>query len=227
MERRIQKLIPAVFLTACIYAQTPSVVEHIRLALWAEADAYPELAEAQDTSSGVYDYPVKRIRTIAPFLINGMVNGWNFTYTPSDKLRGVDEYFSFSDILPLGTAADSITYADPWIEDGKVRCWAEFTRTPQMIRTYSLWASINHPIINGTGYGNIQDGFDGITEAAEDALKDAVRSYFRTKIKDKPKEISGKVLVRREPMLGISSGRYTVQLDFFLETDRIIPYTQY
>jgi hypothetical protein len=230
MEKCLKKLTVCLLCLAAsgiCPAQTPSVVEHIRITLWAEADAYPGLTEAQDTSAGVYDYPVKRLKMLAPFLINGMVNGWNFTYTPSDKLRGVEEYFDFSDIQPLGESAESISYTDPWMQDGKISCWVEFTRTPQMLRTYDLWASINHPVISGTGYGKIKDGFDGITSAAKESLKEAVRSYFRGTIKNKPKEIDGKVLIRNQPVIGIDAGRYMVQLDFFLETDRIIPYTQY
>ena len=65
------------------------------------------------------------------------------------------------------------------------------------------------------------------TDAVRNAIKDAVRAYFRTKIKNKPKEIRGRVLLRREPLIGIDAGRYKVQLDFFLETDKIVPYTQF
>jgi hypothetical protein len=230
MERRFKTLTACFVLAAAAQlcrAQTPSVIEHIRILLWSETDAYPGLADAQDVSAGVYDYPEKRLKMLAPFLINGMVHGWNFTYTPSDTLRAVEEYFDFSDILPFGSAENDITYTQPWIEDGKISSWVEFTRTQQMLRDYDLWASINHPVISGKGYGKIADGFDGITNGAKEALKEAVRSYYRTKIKNKPKEITGKVLIRNQPLIGIDAGRYMVQLDFFLETDRIIPYTQY
>ena len=209
------------------FSQTPDIVEHIRIPLWAELDAYPGLAEAQDTSAGVFDYSTARLKTLAPFIIGGMVYGWNFSYTPSDKLRGVEEYMDFSPVRELGEAEQSIAYTKPWVEEGKVYCWVEFTRTEAMIRNYYLWASITNDTVHGIGYGKISDGFDGITNAVRDAIKNAVRAYFRTKIKNKPKEIRGKVLLRREPLIGIDAGRYKVQLDFFLETDKILPYTQF
>src|SRR5574344_2102359 len=215
------------FEASAVFPQTPSVVEHIRIPLWAELDAYPGLAEAQNTSAGVFDYPVSRIRQLAPFLISGMVHGWEFSYTPSDRMRNVEEYFEFSDIQPLGEEENNISYSDPWVEDGKVNCWTEFTRTRQMIRDYSLWSSITNPKIAGIGYGKIEDGFDGIREAVQEAVKNAIRSYYRTRIRNKPKEIRGKVLVRSEPLIGIDQGRYKVQLDFFMESGRILPYTQY
>ncbi len=209
------------------FSQTPDIVAHIRIPLWVELDAYPGLAEAQDISAGIFDYSTARLKTLGPFIIGGMVHGWNFSYTPSDKLRGVEEYMEFSPVRELGEAEQNITYAKPRIEEGKVYCWAEFTRTESMIGNYYLWASITNDTVHGIGYGKISDGFDGIRNAVREAIKDAVRAYFRTKIKNKPKEIRGKVLLRREPLIGIDAGRYKVQLDFFLETDKILPYTQF
>ena len=59
------------------------------------------------------------------------------------------------------------------------------------------------------------------------ALKEAVRQYWRTLEKNKPKEISGTVLLIRDPRIYVKNGQYIVDLDFFLETDRIIKYTQF
>ncbi|MBQ1710736.1 MAG: hypothetical protein II032_06435, partial [Treponema sp.] len=70
------------------WSQTPSLVRNIRIPLSAELDAYPELADAQDLEAEQYDYPIKSIREIAPFIITGMVYGWKFEYTPLDKGRG-------------------------------------------------------------------------------------------------------------------------------------------
>lgn len=227
MERRLPTLIVVLFFASTLSAQTPSIIEHIRFPLWAELDAYPGLTNVQKQTTGIFDYPVERIKQTAPFLIAGMVYGWDFTYTPSDKMRSVAEYFSFSLCQEQGKELEQISYSDPWIENNTLNCWVEFTRTPQMIQSYYLWASINHPSIHGKGFGKIENGFDGITDATKEALKDAVRTYFRSHIKNKPKEITGKVLIRGQPEIGIDSGRYIVQLDFFLETVRIIPYTLY
>ena len=96
-----------------------------------------------------------------------------------------------------------------------------------VLLTWNLWASIQNPVIHGYGYGNVSDGFDGIVDAAKDALKNAVREHYRAKIKNKPKEITGSVLIRKEPLIGIDEGRYTIKLDFFLEYDTIINYNVY
>lgn len=202
-------------------------MEKIRMPLWAELDAYPGLKEAQDVSSDQFEYPLNRIKQVAQFLTDGMTYGWEFTYVPYDKTRKVDEFFEFTEINSIAETGEKITYSDPWIEDNRFNCWVEFDRTPQMIREFRQWQSINFEKIQSHGYGKISDGFDGIKNAAEDCLKNAVRAHYRTIIKNKPKEIRGRVIIRRLPKIGISQGRYVIDLDFFLETTRIIKYSYF
>ena len=90
-----------------------------------------------------------------------------------------------------------------------------------------MWASIQNPVISGIGYAPVENGFDAIEEAARESLKNAIRNYYRKVIKNKPKEINGKVLIRSFPTMGIDAGRYVINLDFFLECGRIIEYTIY
>lgn len=198
----------------------------IRIPIWAELDAYPGLEEAQDTTQGQFDYPIKRLKETSKFLLNGMIYGWTFEYTPSDKLRNVSEYFNVKEINSI-VPIEEITYKKPWIENNKLYCWIEYTRTPQMIWNLKTWESITTKKIQGRGKGKISNGFDGIIEASNDALKNAIREYYRSYIKNKPKEIDGKVIIRKTPEFGINSGHYIVELDFFLETDRILEYTQF
>lgn len=233
MERHLQTLKSAfITLLFLLYAfsapaQIPSFEKKIRIPVWAELDAYPELAEAADTDSELYDYPIKSIRRVAPFLISGMIYGWKFVYVPSDKARGVEEYLEVTEILDINDTAEKITYTSPWIQNNRLNCWCEFNRSEAQIQNYRMWNSIQHPVIQGRGSGSLSRGFDGIREAAEDALKNAVREHFRSRIKNKPKEIRGSVLIKDSPTVGISSGRYVMNLDFFLEYGRILEYTQY
>lgn len=207
--------------SATVSAQVPSFSEKIRIPLWAELDAYPGLEEAKGLED--YEYPVQEIKKIAPFLISGMVYGWEFVYVPYDKSRGIEEYFEVKEINPAG----KITYSSPWIDDTYLRCWCEYTRTTAEVQNYKAWASITHPVIRGRGYGSVRDGFEGIKDAAADSLKSAVREYYRGITKNKPREIKGSVLIKNEPILGIDSGRYAINLDFFLECDTIKKYGIY
>lgn len=210
-----------------VYAQSPSVIKKIRIPLWAELDAYPGLSEAQDLSLEQYDYPIKSIKEVGPFLISGMVYGWEFRYTPSDKMRNVEEILEITEIVDFSKTQNLITYAKPWIQNNRLNCWCEYTRTESQIQTYYFWSSIQNPVIHGRGTGSIYDGFDGLKNASKDALKNAIRNYYRNTIKNKPKEITGKVLIKDIPTVGIVSGQYVINLDFFLECGKITEYKVY
>ena len=256
-----------------LFAQTPSIIEHIRFAVWADTDAYPGTeAAASDAQAGEYDYPIARIKEMVPFLLEGLVYGWNFTYTPSDKTRGVEEYMEITPVRsdsgpsrasgtteslsgttgakngvpdansgvpdansgvpealegPQNHSAFDVKYSSIWIENNRFNCWIDYTRTKHEVQTYYLWSSIQNPTIQGRGYGDLSLGFEGIKLAAQDALKNAVRNYYRNTIKNKPKEITGRVLMRKTPLLGIDNGQYVINLDFFLECGTISEYTQF
>lgn len=209
-----------------VTAQTPDQSSVIRIHIWSELDAYPELKEAQDTSAGIFDYPISRIKEVSPFLINGMVYGWNFIYVPSDKLRNVQEYFEITPIAEI-SSNNEIEYQKPWIQDNLVHVFARYEKTPEEIWSHRTWTSISVKKTQGAGVCSVSKGFDGITEAAKNAVKDGIRNYYRPIIKNKPKEISGKIIISKEPIIGIKEGKYLIQLDFLLESDRIIKYTQF
>ena len=230
----------SLFTAYCIHflaAQTPSVIENVRIPLWADLDAYPEVsAEIQkkidrdtDANSLIaqYKYPIERMKETAPFIINGMVYGWSFVYTPKDNIRKVEEYLEVEEISSSDLVKRNINYSSPWIENNRFNCWCEYTRTDAQIQNYNLWSSIQNPIISGRGYGAVSKGFEGLREAAQDALRAAIRSYYRNLIKNKPKQITGSVLVRNIPTIGVDSGRYVINLDFFLESGKITQYNVY
>ena len=216
-----------------VFAQKVYQDQQIRFALWAARDAYPgyfdkEKKQTPVESDDMYAVAVERIKEVTPFLLEGMIYGWRFDYTPYDKARRVEEYFEFNPVQTLTDAdKEQITYVKPWAQDDRLWCWVEFRRSPQMMHIFNSWQVITNPHIKGIGYARLVDGFAGIQEACGEALKNAVREYERKLIKNKPKEIMGRVMITEPPLIGIDAGRYVVTLDFFLETDRIIKYVTF
>jgi hypothetical protein len=181
-------------------------------------------------SSNVFQEPVSKLKETAPFLVQGMVYGFAFSYTPSDSLRNVPEAFSFEPVRELGDdEKQRISYTQPQIdrENNRLQCWVDFERTPSMIFQKKQWESVKNLRVSGRGFGRLEDGFAGITDASRDALKNAVREYGKSVAKNKPKEITGTAIITNTPKIGIISGKYAVTLDFFLQIDIIVPYTQY
>ena len=252
MEKSLRKIIIALLLVLPAFYITAqdisgSIREEIRIRLWSEIDKYPggkfedgdlEIKIEGDSEStaknnekedplAVYRYGINRIRELAPYLMSGMLYGWTFDYTPGDKKRGVSEFFDYELIKKFDKNENSITMHYPIVKDEQLVTWAWCRRTPYQIDLYDNWVSVTNPKIHGSGSASVELGFDGIKEACGRAIKDAVRNYYQQTIKNKPKEISGRVILSKEPRVYIRNGQYTVDLDFFMETDRITLYTFY
>ncbi|MCQ2585385.1 MAG: hypothetical protein MJ185_07335 [Treponema sp.] len=217
------------FLTALIFSLNFALCQaaDIRFYMWAQLDAFPGSEAARDAEAGQFEYPIKMMKETAPFLVNGMVYGWDFVYTPSDKARGVEEYFEIIPIQSEEKVIDGIEYENSWVseDDNRFNCFVRFKRNQNQIQSFNLWSSIQNPTVRGTGKGALEKGFEGIKDAATDAVKDAVRTHYQNEIKNKPKEITGRVIIRKDPVIGISSGNYVINLDFFLESGRIKSYS--
>lgn len=175
----------------------------------------------------IFSYAINRTKELSPFLLSGMIYGFNFEYTPSDKRRNVSEYWDFTLIKEISKNTNEFEYKNPMAEDNKLICWVYCTRTQEQIAEYKHWMSVVYPKVKGIGKASVENGFEGIKEACSQAAKLAVREYWRTMIKNKPKEISGKLLLVENPRIYIKNGEYVVDLDFFMETDKIISYTYY
>ena len=248
MDRSLQKKIIFV-LSLCFsllnpvksFAQEPSQLDQIRIQIWADMDAFPghfeeevlspeeekEALNLEEDELEIFRFSINRAKQIAPYLLSGMLGGWGFEYTPSDKARKVEEYFELTVLKPFDTAVNRISYKSPQVDGPKLKVWAFCDRTATQKIVYQRWISITHPKIKGIGEASVEKGFEGIQEACENAVKNGVREYWRIYEKNKPKEISGSILIVDNPRIYIRQGKYVVDLDFFMETDRIIRYSLY
>ncbi len=231
MERRVPLILLVFFLLpTLIYSQTPlpqteGAENLLRVEIWSLLEAEP--GREIDASSVFYDHAVQELKNLAPFILEGMLFGWNFSYTPSDKMRNVEEYFEFTPKITLSKSDARLSFTNPRLENERFYVWLEYQRTPEMLAQRKAWDSIVYPKISGTGQGKVSEGTDGIITAFEQSLKNAVRSYAQGIEKNKPKEIRGSVLLIKTPRLYIDSGAYTADLDFFLQVGKIIPYALY
>jgi len=184
-------------------------------------------AEGVERDISIFRFAIDRAKEIGPFLVNGMINGWAFDYVPYDKTRRVAEFFEFEELGKLDTRVNPIFYREPLPKENKLLVWVECERTEVQRLAFERWRSIRHPKVSGHGQAPVEDGFEGIKKACSEAVKNAVREYWRTQTKNKPKEIFGKVLLIQNPRIYIFEGQYVVDLDFFLETDKIVMYSNY
>src|SRR5574344_3113670 len=190
MARRIPK-ITAVLLftfvaTSFVFAQEASQKEQLRRQLSTQLDPYPALVandstdftdagegeQASEASSAtangvpqdVFGFAISRMKDIAPFIMGGMIHGWTFDYTPSDKVRAVEEYFACVPAMPFDKKVNPIEYRQVQVLDDKLYGWVYCNRTPTQQTSFEAWGSVTHPKIHGVGQRPVDEGFDGIKE---------------------------------------------------------------
>lgn len=208
------------------FSQVSDVQKTLRIKLWAPMDENPG-AEISSSDTN-YSTSIRSLKKTAPFLLTGMIYGWKFEYTPSDKTRNVAEYFSLEPIAEISENDSNITFTDPAFWDSRVYCWLEYPRTDEMIIYRQRWDSIKYPRVSGYGESKEIDSVDAIKEAITEAAKNAIKTYAQNQTKNKPKEVSGTILLKDfDPNIKIIKGNFTAYLDFFLYVDKIIQYSQY
>ncbi len=170
---------------------------------------------------------VLKIFDEASFIISGMIYGFNFTYAPKDSKRGIDEIFHL-------TPAYRILRGDPSLSvqntrtDGQ-RLFAQIMynlEDHQKIRLKS-WDSNITPFSTGYGRETLMSGENAKLLSISNGIKEAIRNYLRERIFNKPKAISGEVLLVENPYTIIDSGAYLSKVKIKLKIDELIPHKIY
>jgi len=228
----IALIIAAIFCQALFaqnYNEGPATMPKLRILLWSLIDSDPSVPVETKSGDEFYSNSIREIKKLAPYVFEGIIFGFDFDYTPSDKTRNVDEYFELNfsreNYQSHKDFAKHISYEDGFFQDNALYCWAEFHLTDDLYKRVSRKYSISMPKTHGRGSGKVRDGEKGIENAFEDAIKKAIRSYAQTITKNKPKEITGTILITGEPRIFIQHGQYFVEGDFFIENMDITDYT--
>lgn len=210
-----------------VSAQVTATQQTIKFPVWVLVDGIPNLEEETDGEYGLLTLALTRMKQTVPLILEGLVYGWKFTYTPADKLRGVEEYFEFEPIEKIKIGDKNITFSEPEITPDRLTYWVSYARTDSMFALRKHWASVTYPKAHGVGQGLVSKGNDGLEDAYRDAVRMGVREYARSVTKNKPKEITGTVLVSDYPLVSVQSGKYVVKLKLLLDVTRIVPYTSF
>lgn len=168
--------------------------------------------------------PKKALKEVSSFLLSGLVFGWEFSYTPYDKRRNVDEYFEIKPKYEIAITDEALTITDLTAAYPYLYCYAEYQADELVTKRQHTWKSISYKTVQGSGAGERSDEVKGIYDAYINATKDAVRRYARTITKNKPREVRGQLLIRNNPRLFMTSGRFNASLEMYIYMEKIIPY---
>lgn len=137
---------------SALYSQNEASYEILRFPLWFPVDNVPSLQKPLEKGDSIYTQAAEELKNLTPFMLEGLIYGWKFTYTPSDKLRGVNEYFSVEAVIPI-RSDERLSFTDVrYISEGaKLECWAEYRLSPDMIHRRERYKTSTYRSIHGQG----------------------------------------------------------------------------
>lgn len=208
-----------------LYALTPDT-DVIVLTLWTEVSkTVPSISgdPSPDDLKGLS----RKVLLDARWIISGMIYGYNVKYVPYDKERGVAEYFSADPVysIPFGDPALRVTATR--FEKGRFFVEARYDLVDFQLRRLKLWNSNIYPEAEGIGRASFFKGDEARIEAVREGIKEALRAYLRARIRNKPREITGKVLLDQPPYIIIDAGGYSSKTRIKLDIEKVIPYSVY
>jgi hypothetical protein len=196
-----------------------------RAPVWFYLETVPGTFSGQNLKDKIP--PIQELERISHFVMGGMVYGWKFSYTPSDKKRNVDEWFSLEPIMEIDRNDNRFAMTEIVPDYPKLTCWAVFTPGDAEKRWETYWSSVVFKSANGHGTGERTEEADGVLAAYRNAIMAAVRSRAQDLEKNKPREIKGEALLRNMPRLYVDQGQFVADIKVLINIQEIVPYSTY
>ncbi len=216
----------ACLLLACAgFPATPEAPRVLQAPVWVYAERVPGSSGAEDVVNDAP--PLDRLDSVSRFVLSGMVYGWKFSYVPYDKKRGVAEEFSLEPLAEI--AADDPRFAILHLKPSYPRllCVAEYSLDDSHARWITHWDSTVFRTSKGRGSGERVDETNGIRAAYAGAIRSAIREHARKLEKNKPKEVTGEVLLRENPRLFPDEGRFVAEVRVLINVREVVPYRSF
>jgi hypothetical protein len=189
---------------------------------------WTELEPLVRIGPGPYPIPAseakKNVLELGRVLVSGMVYGWNFTYIPGDKARRVEESFQLAPIAQVQWGNPRLQVTETEVTD--TRLWARVAYSLDQDESHrrAAWESNIAAESTGQGIGALQLGDEGRTKSLEAAIRDAIRRGLDTRYLNKPREITGELVLWTDPVVITRSGSFLTTATIKLLVRDIVPY---
>jgi hypothetical protein len=215
MRRLLVLLIPA------LLSQAASADDRLFTRPWVELEPLVKIDE---------EYPIPlekaRLRLLeeARLLVSGMIYGWTFVFTPSDRERRVQEVFQLTPVaeIPWGSPRLAALESEP--VGTKLYARISYVMTEDERARRESWSSSAEAQSTGRGTGDLLLGPPGKPAALAAAIRDAVRNHLNTRVLNKPREIRGEVVLWDDPQTIVRPGAYITTARVRLRVTEIVPY---
>jgi hypothetical protein len=196
----------------------------LRSEFWADVEPVAAVGE---------EWPVtpkearSRILSEAAWVFGGMIWGFEFSYTPYDRTRALEERFDIVPIETLSADAPSLAPGARTKVSNEIHSFVEYRPEAVLVSLMEDYASEPWKGAQGIGRADMDLGVKGRREAYKDGLRAALRSLLQDIEPNKPRLVRGRVVFDRPPTLAIIGGYYTAQVRVRAMVIEVIPYKIY
>lgn len=165
------------------------------------------------------DEAARRLLEEARFVFSGMLYGFEFRYVPPDRERSVAAEFVLSPIAVIPWGVEQLTILDIRREENLMYGRLRYTLAAHEETRRDAWARSSVNRASGSGSAPRILGSVAKQSAIEDAVQNAVREYLRAHVYNKPREVSGRLVLSAAPRVILRSGEYqaTVQIKLVIQ----------
>lgn len=192
------------------------VVEH-----WSETD--PLVADGTQRPLS-RELVIERLLDEAQAILSGMVYGYTFTYTPSHPDRGVAESFEVDPYGGIPRGDDKLEVFQTWSEESRLYARIFYTLDSSQLLWQRAWKSGANDVSSGVGTSPFIQGPTTKLSAYRDGLRMAVRNYLRSQTFNRPKRVTGALLVSGSPVFRVNAGNYEATVSVLLQIDSVETY---
>ena len=160
----------------------------------------------------------------ARLILGGMIYGYRFVYTPSDRARRVADRF---EMTPLG----QVQWGDPrltvaWVRRQEHRLSARIVYELAEFQSARrrAWSTNSLPTAAGRGDQSLFSGTQARQSSLANAIEQAVRDHARGRIDNKPRELRGEAVIWEPPYTVVGAGAYVTTVKIKLRIDDMVPY---
>jgi hypothetical protein len=196
----------------------------LRAEFWADVEAVPQEGDPWPIDEATQ---LRRLRGEAAYVFAGMTSGFEFEWSPADKMRAIAESFTLEPLSSIGANEPRLAVEPSRRVKGDLYAYARYS--PSSLESLFLESYGRDPwrSAQGTGAVDFIRGVAGRRAAYEDAARDAVSNLLRMLSPNKPRRVRGRLVFAEAPRIVLTAGFYTVRLKARIDVTEVLPYELY
>jgi hypothetical protein len=196
----------------------------LRAEFWADMAGVPAAGDPYPLPESV---AASRLVDEAAYVFAGEVWGFSFEWTPSDKVRKVQESLSFEPERSIAHGDPAMRPEDTRRSGDRLSAYVSFSPGASALALMETYSRSPWRSAQGIGKGDYLKGEAGRRAAYADAARAALRSLMQSLEPNKPRLVRGRMVFAAVPLVGIVDGAYAVQARFRVNVTEVERYELY